>query len=394
VEINSSVSREQGRFAYTKCFTRDITDRANAQTVHHLLSAIVQSSDDAIISKDLNGIITSWNRGAERIFGYAPEEVIGKSITILIPEDRLDEEPNILHRIRKGERIDHFETIRRRKDGTLLNISLTISPVMNADGEVVGASKIARDITDRVRAKEQLEELVKQRTAALRDIVAELESFSYSIAHDMRAPLRSMHGYARILQEDFSQILPDEARDFLNRIAASAARLDGLITDVLHYSRISRGEMPLGKVEVEALAREVIDSYPNLRVCGPRISVEGPIPPVIANTAALTQCLSNLLSNATKFVRPNVVPEIRVRAEDRGEFVRVYVEDNGIGMSAGDRKRIFHMFQRLNPSSTFEGTGIGLTIVRKAAERMGGKVGVESKVGEGSRFWFELKRAA
>jgi hypothetical protein len=393
VEINSSVTFEEGRFAYTKCFTRDVTDRVNADTTHQLLSAIVESSDDAIISKNLDGIIMSWNRGAERIFGYAAEEVIGKSITILIPEDRLNEEPRILEQIRSGARIDHFETVRRRKDGTLLNISLTISPVKNAAGQVIGASKVARDITDRIRAKEKLEKLVTQRTAALRDVVAELESFSYSIAHDMRAPLRAMQGYARILQEDYALVLSIEGRDFLQRIATAAARLDSLIMDVLQYSRITRGEMPLEKVDLEQLANEIVESYPQLRMHRGLITIESPIPAVTGNGAALTQILSNFLSNAVKFTRPNVMPEIRVRGEKSGSLVRLYVEDNGIGISEEGRKKIFHMFQRLNPSSTFEGTGIGLVIARKAVERMGGKVGVESELGKGSRFWIELKRA-
>jgi PAS domain S-box-containing protein len=393
VSINSSATLDNGRFAYTKCFTRDMTDRAIAQTTHQLLSAIIESSDDAIISKDTNGVITSWNRGAERIFGYTSEEAIGKSITMLIPNDRLSEETNILQRIRKGERIDHFETIRRCKDGTLLNISLTVSPIKNADGQVIGASKVARDITDRVRAKEKLEQLVSERTSALRDVVAELETFSYSIAHDMRAPLRAMQGYARLVREDYEQILPDEGRDFLQRIASAATRLDGLITDVLQYSRISRGEMPLEKVDLERLTREIVETYPEFRMCGARIIIESPIPAVIGNGAALTQTLSNLISNACKYVRPEVVSEIRIHGKRSGSLVRLYVEDNGIGISEEGQKRIFHMFHRLNPASTFEGTGLGLTIVRRAVERMGGKVGVESELGKGSRFWIELKRA-
>jgi signal transduction histidine kinase len=252
---------------------------------------------------------------------------------------------------------------------------------------------VARDITERVRAKEKLEELVNERTKALRDVVAELESFSYSIAHDMRAPLRSMRSYAQILQEDYSQILNEEARDFLERIAGSAQRLDGLITDVLNYSRISRGEMPLEVVNIEQLTHEVIDSYPNLKANGALITVQAGGPLVLANKAALTQCVSNLLANAVKFVAPGTAPNIHVRSETGAGIVRTIVEDNGIGISEDGQRRIFHMFNRLNPSSTFEGMGIGLTIVRKAVERMGGRVGVQSKVGAGSQFWFELRQA-
>lgn len=370
---------------------RDITDRKRAMRANHLLSLIVESSDDAIASKDLDGIITSWNKGAERMFGYAAEEVIGKSVTILMPPERVSEEPVILERIRRGERIDHYETVRRRKDGTLFEVSLTVSPIKDVDGRVIGASKVARDITDVVRAREKLERTVAERTAQLRDTVAELEAFSYSVAHDMRAPLRAMTSYARFLEQDFSEALPADAREFVRRIGRGAQRLDVLITDVLNYSKIVRGEMALQKIDVEKLTRDIIDSYPDLRESGATILVQSPIPPVMANTAALTQCISNLLSNAIKFVGPGVTPQVRIRADRQADRVRLWFEDNGIGISREGQQRIFRMFQRLNPATEFEGTGIGLTIVRKAVERMGGKVGVESEPGHGSRFWIELK---
>jgi PAS domain S-box-containing protein len=372
----------------------DITDRKRAQVSMGRLAAIVESSDDAIVSKDLNSIITSWNRGAELLFGYKAHEVIGQPITILMPPDRVNEEPGILQRIRSGQLIDHYETIRRRKDGTHVNVSLTVSPIKDAAGNVVGASKIARDITDKIRAREELERTVAERTAQLRDTVAELEAFSYSIAHDMRAPLRAMNTYSRFLEEDFAGQLPGKGKDYLHRIASGASRLDALIQDVLNYSKIARAEMTLESVDIEKLTREIIDSYPDLRDSNAIILVQSPLPQVIGNPAALTQCISNLLSNAVKFVPPNTVPRVLVRGENAGEFVRIWVEDNGIGISPEGQSRIFHMFQRLNPANEFEGTGIGLTIVRKAIGRMGGKLGVESQLGAGSRFWFELKRAA
>lgn len=394
VAINSSVYWENDRFVHTKCFTRDITDRKHADSASQLLRAIVESSDDAIISKDLNGMINSWNKGAQRLFGYEASEVVGKHVSILIPQDRIDEEPDIIQRIRSGQRIDHYETVRRRKDGTLLDISLTVSPIRDAQGRVIGASKIARDITDQKHLQEKLEKTVAERTVQLSDLVAELEAFSYSVAHDMRAPLRSMNSYSRFLQEDFAAALPPQGKDYLRRISASAQRLDALITDVLNYSKISRNEMELQNVDVEKLTREIIDSYAELRDSGAAFLVQSPIPMVAANPAALTQCLSNLLSNAVKFVAPGVTPQVRVRAETKGDHVRIWIEDNGIGISEEGRKRIFHMFQRLNPAGDFEGTGIGLTIVRKAVERMRGRVGVESQPGVGSQFWIELKRAA
>lgn len=371
----------------------DITDRRRAAESERRLSAIVEYSTDAIISIDLDAVIRSWNQGAEQLYGYTGAEAIGKPVSILIPENRENEEPQILERIRRSESVKHYETVRRRKDGTLIDISLTVSPLKDAFGRVVGASKVARDITERVRAREILEQMVAQRTSQLRDTVSELEAFSYSIAHDMRAPLRAMHGYSRILEEDFAEMLPATAKGFLDRIARGAGRLDQLITDVLNYTRITRGDMPLGPVDIEKLTRDIVEIYPNLREAGAAIFIQSPMPQVVGNAAALTQCISNLIGNAVKFVAPGTKPQVRISAEVRHDRVRYSVEDNGIGIGEEAQRRIFRLFQRLNPTNEFEGTGIGLTIVRKAVERMAGQVGVASQPGAGSTFWIELALA-
>jgi PAS domain S-box-containing protein len=368
----------------------DVTDRRRAAESEGRLAAIVEHSSDAILSIDLDAKILSWNQGAERLYGYTRAEAVGRHVSMLIPENRENEEPQILARIGRSETVKHYETVRRRKDGTLIDVSLTVSPLKDSSGRVVGASKVARDITERVRARETLEQTVSERTARLRETVSELEAFSYSIAHDMRAPLRAMNGYACFLQKDFGEELPPTAQYFLSRISQGASRLDGLITDVLNYSKIARGEMPLEKVDVGKLTQDIVDTYPNLRATGATITIESPIPPVLGNTAALTQCISNLLSNAVKFVSPGTTAQVRVFGEMRGERVRYSVADNGIGIDAEGRQRIFRLFQRLNLAAEFEGTGIGLTIVRKAVERMNGQVGVDSTRGAGSVFWIEL----
>ena len=183
-------------------------------------------------------------------------------------------------------------------------------------------------------------------------------------------------------------------RDYLRRIATSAKRLDALIQDVLSYSRVVRSDLRLEAVEVGALIREIIESYPNLHAPEAEISVRGEIPPVLGNMAALTQVISNLLGNAVKFVREGVRPKVEISAEAKGESVRIWFEDNGIGIPQEVQHKLFQMFQRLHSPGEYEGTGMGLTIVRKAMERMGGKAGVESEPGRGSRFWIELRRAA
>jgi signal transduction histidine kinase len=242
----------------------------------------------------------------------------------------------------------------------------------------------------------QLELTVSERTAKLRETVHELEAFSYSIAHDMRAPLRAMQGFANMLQEEYAQELEGEGCEYLRRISASAHRLDRLIQDVLDYSKIVRAELPVEQVETENFLRDIIQSYPNLQPPEAEITLATPLPSVRANPAALTQVVSNLLGNAVKFVQPGVKPRVRIWAErarsgDEQRYVRLWFEDNGIGIRKEAQERIFSMFQRLNPPGQYEGTGIGLTIVRKAVERMGGKVGVESEANQGSRFWIELQ---
>jgi len=386
------------------CFY-DITQRKESEGVRARLAAIVESSEDAIISKDLNGVIMSWNRGAQRLFGYTAKEAVGQSITLLIPPERFDEEPQILARIRKGEAIDHYETIRRCKDGTLLDISLTVSPIRNQAGEIIGASKIARDITDRIKTEKalresqallanhavQLEQLVNERTARLQETIGELEHFSYTITHDMRAPLRAMQGFGDILLSKSGDCLTSENADYLRRIMDAANRMDALIRDSLQYTKIVREKIPLAVVEPAPVLRGVLESYPSLQPPHVEIQITEPLPAVIANAGGLAQCFSNLIANAIKFVKPGKVPHVRVWTETRGDFVRFWFQDNGIGIPKEYQDRIFGMFQQLDKS--YEGTGIGLALVRKTAERMDGKVGVKSEPGKGSRFWLEFKKA-
>src|ERR1700735_1554071 len=192
-----------------------------------LLSAIVDSCDDAIISKDLNGIIQSWNQAAERLFGYSAEEAVGQSVMMLIPPDRLDEEPKILARLRRGERIDHFETKRRTKNGALLSISLTVSPVRNSEGVVVGASKVARDITERARYEEMMAEV----NAALRRSNADLQHFAYSASHDLQEPLRMVASFSELLQRKFGGQLGSIGDNYIRRIVEGVKRMDTLLRD-------------------------------------------------------------------------------------------------------------------------------------------------------------------
>jgi PAS domain S-box-containing protein len=382
-------------------------DRKRAEEVSQRLAAIVESSEDAIITKDLNGIITSWNRGAERLFGYAPHEVIGHPILMLIPRERQNEEQDIISRVRRGERVEHYETIRQCKDGTLVDISLTVSPLKDAEQKIIGASKIARDITRRKRAEEalqhaneqlaranqDLENRVAERTAELTETNAQLEAFVYSIAHDLRAPLRSMQAFSSLLLDEYASKLDDTARHYAQRVLRGAESMDTLVLDLLAYGRVARSQIELTATDVKtAWGTAVLQHEHTIREKNASIEALAPLPQVCAHEATFTQVLANLLGNALKFVPPGLTPHVKLSAETRHDFVRLWVEDNGIGISPEYHDRIFRVFERLN-GKEYGGTGIGLSIVRKGVERMGGRVGVESVPGHGSRFWIELLRA-
>jgi PAS domain S-box-containing protein len=689
--------------------SRDITGRKREEETQSRLAAVVESSDDAILSMTLEAVITTWNKGAERMFGYKAQEVVGKPVILLLPPDRIDEEPAILERLKRGERVEHYETLRVHKDGTFLNVSLTVSPIQDKNGRIVGVSKSLRDITERKRweevlqeetrilellnktgkaiaaeldlqrlvqtvtdaatelsgaefgaffyntvneqgesfvlytlsgapreafekfglprntpvfnptfkgegvvrsaditkdprygkmephhgmpkghlpvrsylavsvtsrsgevigglffghpapnvfterserlivgvaaqaaiaidnarlytaaqkeiaerkaaeaalreseqrfrtladaapvliwvagvdklhtwfnkawllftgrsleaelgdgwaenvhpddlgrhqqiyhrsfnahqpfeleyrmrrgggnyrwileravprfgmdgtfqgyvggcvdiddqkrAEEKLEQAVLERTAALRMTIGELEAFSYSISHDMRAPLRAMQSFALILEEECAPQISPQGKQYLRRIVSAAERLDQLIQDVLTYSRVVRMEMDLQPVNLGKLLREILEVYPMFQRPEVAIELEGNFPLVLGNEAILTQCISNLLGNAIKFVAPGVKPCVRVWAEsaDTSGKIRLLFADNGVGIEDSAHQKIFEIFQRV--SKRYEGTGIGLSIVKKGIERMGGSVGLKSKPGKGSVFWLELIRA-
>ena len=262
---------------------------------------------------------------------------------------------------------------------------------------------VFRDFGERRRAEEalqaaheqladhavRLDKLVQERTAKLQDMVDELQHVSYAIAHDMRAPLRAMHTFATLVAEEASSgITPEQTQDYARRIIVAANRLDRLIQDALHYTKLAQQEFPLVPVDLSKLVRDLIDTYPNLYADKANIVIEGQLPVVRGNDSLLTQCFSNLLGNAVKFVTPGVKPELRVWAGARDGVAKIWIKDNGIGIPVNAQRRLFKMFQKLD--SEYEGTGIGLAIVRKVVERMGGKVGVESEPCKGSSFWVEL----
>jgi signal transduction histidine kinase len=236
---------------------------------------------------------------------------------------------------------------------------------------------------------ETLEKEVQKRTMKLQESIHELEAFSYSVSHDLRSPLRAMQGYANVLLNDFKETLPEEARDYLERIRNSTLRLDRLVQDVLAYSRVARNPIEFKPINLEELIQSVLHQYPHIRTVA-AVEIIPPLSPVRGHEPSLIQCISNILSNAAKFSKPDRPCEIRIHTESETGFVTIWFEDNGIGIDPAHHNRIFEMFGRVHPDQVYEGTGIGLAIVKKAVERMGGKVGVDSRLGEGTRFWIKL----
>jgi signal transduction histidine kinase len=239
---------------------------------------------------------------------------------------------------------------------------------------------------------EHLEEQVAARTASLTEAISQLEEFSYSVSHDLRAPLRAISEFNRILTADFGNLLPPEAHVFLRKIARSAERMERLIHDVLTITRVARADIKLHAISLHSFIAEILEHHPSMQPPNAEVSVNTPHV-VRADDAALNQAFSNLLGNAVKFVVPNTKPLVKVSSEQRGDWVRIWVEDQGPGIPPQHRGKLFGMFQRLPGSLRYEGSGIGLAIVRKAVERMGGKVGMEPNEPRGSRFWIELKEA-
>jgi len=242
------------------------------------------------------------------------------------------------------------------------------------------------------RQQEEQIRTIQELNERLRGAVQELEAFSYSISHDLRSPLRAMQGYAQALLEDFSGKLGAEGEDYLLRISKAAVRMDTLIQDVLTYSRVSKSEVKTEPIDLDEVIQDVIKESQTMRRTEAHVVIQRPLHKVEGHQAYLTQCMSNLLENAVKFVPKDRSPEVVIRTELQEAHVRIWIEDNGIGIDPAHHARIFQMFGRINPQTDYEGTGIGLSIVKKAAERMGGSVGLESALGRGSRFWIELPK--
>ena len=365
---------------------RDITEQKRADELKSRLAAIVDSSIDAIIGETLSGIMTSWNKGAERIFGYTAEEAIGQPISMLLPAGYRDEEPESLQRLSKHERIEPFETLRCRKGGQVIHASVTISPVRDARGNLVGASNLARDISDRKRADEALA-LAKD---AAESASREFEAFGYSVAHDLRAPLRGIEGFSRALSEDCSDTLDSHGQHYITQIRDAVQRMGRLIDSLLALARLSQSDVRRQPVDLTAMAHEVFDRLqseePDRNVeflVSENLTCEG-------DSRLLEIALANLLGNAWKFTGKRSNPRIEFGVTQYGEPNTFFVTDNGAGFDMAFADRLFGVFQRLHAGGEFEGIGIGLATVQRIVRRHGGRIWANAVEGHGATFYFTL----
>ncbi|HEX6729579.1 MAG TPA: PAS domain S-box protein [Pyrinomonadaceae bacterium] len=381
----------------------DITERRRTQLradkAVRQLALIVENTDDAIIGRDLNGIVTSWNAAAERLYGYRADEMIGKRLTVLIPADRHDEEPEILERLRGGKSIDHYATVRRAKDGRLIQVSLTASPIKDADGNVIGYSKIARDITERMQAEAEREALLKSEHEArgqAEEANRVKDEFLAVLSHELRTPLNAILGWASLLRS--GKLDEANAERALEIVERNAKAQSNLIEGVLDVSRIVSGKLQLDvrPMHLSGVIEAAVDSIrpaADAKNMNLRVVINKPEPLVSGDATRLQQVVLNLLSNAVKFSPAG--SEIGVRLDIVDSEVEIAVKDSGQGISSEFLPHVFDRFRQADPSTTRKhgGLGLGLAIVKHLVDLHGGSVRAESDgVGTGATFKVRLKK--
>ncbi len=500
-------------------FYKNISGLKKFQEQQALFASIVNSTDDAILSISLDGRVTSWNPGAEKLFMYTSEEIIGYPISILIPSTLTNEENSFLDKVKKGETVHQYETERVRKDGKCITIALTISPIKNAEGKIVGASGICRDVTQRIEAEERirksektyraiassipgsmiclldpdyrffliegdmveklgysksqllgnrasdvltpemfdmvgkeykrafdgetitreslrngydifakylplrdennvvfaimavaidvtnlknaqrdivklnlgLEEKIQNRTEQLRKSNEELEAFSYSVSHDLRAPLRGIIGFATVLQEDYGTSLDTEANRIIKVIIANTIKMGQLIDDLLAFSRIGKGDIQKTTVDTYMMVSNIVNELTGQDIHRPIVMWQiDQLPQTSADANTIRQVWINFLSNAVKYSRNTKQPRVTIESTVQEGYNIFSIRDNGVGFDEKYSNKLFKVFQRLHDEEEFEGTGVGLALVEKIVSKHGGKVWAEGNLNEGACFHFSL----
>jgi PAS domain S-box-containing protein len=387
-----------------QCNIRDITKRKQAEIALkenmedlRRLATVVGDSNDAVIMHDLDGKILAWNRGAKEMYGYTEAAAMGKNVREIVAEPDREAALTLIQKIKQGGIVKSFELRRLTKDGRVLDVWLTTTLLRDESGSPVAIATTERDITQRKQAEKEIGELnsglerrVLERTTQLETANKELESFSYSVSHDLRAPLRSIDGFSQILLEDYADKLDAAGQDALKRVRAAAQRMAQLIDDMLKLSRVTRSEMHLETVSLSVMVHAVLDE---LQRTQPERQVDCAIAEGIVakgDTQLLRAVLENLLGNAWKFTGKQGYARIEFgKTQCEGETI-YFVRDNGAGFDMAFVNKLFGAFQRLHPVEEFPGTGIGLATVQRIIHRHGGRVWAEGALAQGATFYFTL----
>lgn len=355
-----------------------------------LLSQIVEVSGDAIFSEDMSGTITSWNAAAERIYGCAADDMVGRSTSELLPEETSLQLQSVHEMALSGERVDRFDSWHLRPDGRHIAVSLTVSPLRDARGAVAGLATSVQDVTDRVQLTAELEDARRtqeNQNLSLSRSNRDLEQFAFVASHDLSEPLRAITGFVQLLEKRYDSVLDERGRGYLAHIVDGTGRMRTLIEDLLDYSRFLAIDPPVGPVDTTAVAKHVAAAFTGNDI------VVADLPDVWCDHVSVDAVLQNLISNAVKFHRPDASSRVEVSGRIEDSLVLLSVDDDGIGIEAEYRERVFGMFSRLHVREAYAGTGIGLAIVQQVAERAGGTAWVESSHLGGSRFCVSLPSA-
>jgi PAS domain S-box-containing protein len=373
---------------------RRVAEKALRESEERFRLVVANVSTYAILTLDPEGHVSTWNAGAERIKGYKTDEIIGKYFSCFYrPEDVVAGKPEAELKVATSEGRSENEGWRVHKDGSLLWANVVVTAMRGADGHLIGFSKVTHDLTERKRAEEDIRNLNGYLQQHVNDLTAanrELDAFTYSLAHDLRAPIRHINGFATILCNEHYEHLDGEGQRFLNKIEKSSRDMGVLIDELLGFARLGRQELGRSKVNLHELVKEIRQQL-EPETLGRVLAWDiGALPDVYGDIALLRQVLVNLISNAVKYTKKKTNAHIEIGARNGGPEVTIYVRDNGAGFDMQYAEKLFRVFQRLHHAEDFEGTGIGLAIVRRIIERHGGRVWAEGDTARGATFYFTL----
>lgn len=371
---------------------RDITEVKQVEKVRNYLATVVKQSGDAIYIYDHEGKIISWNKGAEKIYGYSETEALRMKIWNIIPEYMETEMGNIMTNILNGNKIQALESKRITKHGKLIDVLFSAAVIKDNSNDLKSIAITERDITEQKLADEKIKQLnadLKANILQLENSNKELESFSYSISHDLRAPIRALNGYSRIIEEKYTGTLDDEAKRLLRNIEENALKMGRLVDDLLAFSRLGKKEVQKSKIDMKKMVEDILEEVSKSTKHNAVIKIN-PLPGVNADHGLIYQVWINLISNAIKYSRKKEKPEIEIGTIDSETATIFFVKDNGSGFNMKYAGKLFGVFQRLHSDEEFEGTGVGLAIVYRIITKHGGKIWADAKRDEGATFYFTL----